>query len=270
VFSPVINEETLQRLQQLILDHLQNFKELFPGKNVIPKQHYQIHIPSMIRSLGPMIRSSCFTFESAHRYFKELAKNQSFKNLPLSLAKRHQFLECCNFGDANECPSSHPFLATEKQFLGLEEVSGEKLVYLQQKFKEFGLLPGFLLQSAHKATSVILHGTTYTKSAVLAVGASGNPPLPIFGEIHKIWIVGSYIYFETFLLETDRLDHVHQAYQVRKIVPDALHFVGSDGLVDHNVFHVKQDHFGRSYIAVKYDINDIMHEYLKGTNPLHN
>ena len=52
---------------------------------------------------------------------------------------------------------------------------------------------------------------------------------------------------------------------MRKIVPDGdalIHFVGSDSLADHNVFHVKQDHFGRSYITVKYDINDIMHEYL--------
>jgi hypothetical protein len=80
----------------------------------------------------------------------------------------------------------------------LEDVSGEKVVYLQQKLWEFGLLPGFLLQSAHKATYVVLHGTTYSKSAVLVVGASGNPPLPIFGELDKIWIVGSYIYFETF------------------------------------------------------------------------
>ena len=224
----------------------------------------------MIRSLGPMIRSSCCTFESAHRYFKELARKQSFKNLPLSLAKRHQFLECCNFGDANECPSSHPFVATEKQYVGLQEVSGEKLVDLQQTFKEFGLLPGFKLQRAHKATSVLLHGTTYTKLAVLAVGVSGDPPLLMFGELHKIWIVGSYIYFETFLLETDGLDHVQQAYQVRKIVLDALHLVASDSLLDYNVFHLKQDHFGKNYIAVKYDINDIMQEHLKGTNPLHN
>jgi hypothetical protein len=33
----------------------------------------------------------------------------------------------------NECPSSHPFFATEKLFVGLEDVSGEKVVYLQQK-----------------------------------------------------------------------------------------------------------------------------------------
>ena len=58
---------------------------------------------------------------------------------------------------------------------------------------------------------------------------------------------------------------------MRKIVPDGdalIHFVGSDSLVDHNVFHVKQDHFGRSYIAVKYDIND-MHEYLFKINNKH-
>ncbi len=47
---------------------------------------------------------------------------------------------------------------------------------------------------------------------------------------------------------------------------DALYLVASDALLDYNVFHVKQDHSGSSYIAVKYDIDDIMYEYLKGTN----
>ena len=186
------------------------------------------------------------------------------------MAKRHQYLECCNFGDANECPSSHPFFATEKQYVGLREVDAEKLAYLQQKCQEFGLLPRFVLTSARKANSVVLYGTTYTKSAVLAVGVSGDPPLPIFGVVQRIWVVGSYIYFETLLLETDGLDHVYQAYKVRHIDSDAVHFVASDNLLDYNVFHVKQDHIGNSYIAMKYNINDIMHEHLKGINPLHN
>ena len=57
------------------------------------------------------------------------------------------------------------------------------------------------------------------------------------------------------LLQTDGLDHVHQAYPVQKIVPYVLHFFPFESLLDYNVFHVKQDHHGISYIAVKYDIN---------------
>ena len=64
--------------------------------------------------LGPMVRSSCFSFESAHSYFKDLARKQNFKYLQLSLAKGHQFNECCNFGDSEENPSSHPLFSNEK------------------------------------------------------------------------------------------------------------------------------------------------------------
>lgn len=63
-----------------------------------------------------MIRSSCFSFEAAHKYFKQIARKQNFKNLKLSLAKRHQLLECSNFGDSKENPSSHPLFATENFF----------------------------------------------------------------------------------------------------------------------------------------------------------
>ncbi|XP_028415149.1 uncharacterized protein LOC114538196 [Dendronephthya gigantea] len=82
IFSPVITLPTINLLKMKIGQHLQNFKEHFPGLNIIPKQHYMIHIPSMIKHLGPLIRHSCFGFESAHNYFKELARKQNFKNLP--------------------------------------------------------------------------------------------------------------------------------------------------------------------------------------------
>ena len=89
-----------------------------------------------------MQRSSCFSFEAAHSYFKELGRKQNFKNFALSLPKRHQFLQCVNFGDAHKCPSSHPLFATENKFGVLRSVDKEKVTYLRQRFNCFGLLPG--------------------------------------------------------------------------------------------------------------------------------
>ena len=74
LFSPVVSEQTLRDLREKIERHLKQFKELFPEQNIIPKQHYTIHMPTMIKKLGPLIRYSCFNFESAHKYFKEIAK----------------------------------------------------------------------------------------------------------------------------------------------------------------------------------------------------
>ena len=76
---------------------------------------YTIHISSHARRLGPLIRASCFSFESAHNYFKELARKQNFKNLPVSLAKRHNKLECCNFINNHIAPNSRPLHSTKRK-----------------------------------------------------------------------------------------------------------------------------------------------------------
>ena len=106
VFSPVITLESVQCLKQMISEHLLKFTELFPDNNILPKHHYMIHIPTMIKNLGPLIRSSCFSFEAAHNFFKQLGRKQNFKNLIISLAKRHQLFDCASFGDIREIPST--------------------------------------------------------------------------------------------------------------------------------------------------------------------
>lgn len=51
LYSPIIKIESVQVLKQLIFEHLIKFKELFPDANITPKQHYMIHLPSMIINL---------------------------------------------------------------------------------------------------------------------------------------------------------------------------------------------------------------------------
>ena len=44
-----------------------------------------------------LIRALCFSFESTNNYSKDLSRKQKFKNLSVSLVRRHQKMECCNF-----------------------------------------------------------------------------------------------------------------------------------------------------------------------------
>ena len=44
VFAPVISIATVCRLKLLIENDLKLWKELFPDRNVTPKQHYMIHL----------------------------------------------------------------------------------------------------------------------------------------------------------------------------------------------------------------------------------
>lgn len=134
LFAPMIKSKSIELLKFLITDHLHEFTQLFPDVNIIPKQHYMIHLPTMILDLGPLIRSSCFVFESAHNYFKQLATKQNFKNLEVSLASRHQFLECTNFGDGSEDPNAHPLFSTERKLGVLKRFTPEQVTNLRLFF----------------------------------------------------------------------------------------------------------------------------------------
>jgi len=107
VLAPIISLQTILRLKSMIEQHLHQFKLLFPDANVIPKQHYMLHLPSQIISLGPLIRSMCMRFEAKHSYFKQWASKLNFKNVCKSLANHNQFLECCQ----NEIGIEHPIFA---------------------------------------------------------------------------------------------------------------------------------------------------------------
>ena len=112
-FSPVISEETIQELENSIEAHLNLFKELFPTVNITPKMHYMVHLPNQIRQLGPLVRHCCLRFEARHRYFKDLAPQQNFKNICLSLGERCQFDDCADCEIEN--PIQHPLFSTEKE-----------------------------------------------------------------------------------------------------------------------------------------------------------
>ena len=87
--SPVCKRETASRLAQLILDHHRNFLILFPDASVIPKMHYLIHLPSQMLMYGPLRHHWCMRYEAKHGFFKT-KKWKNFKNLPYSVATKHQ------------------------------------------------------------------------------------------------------------------------------------------------------------------------------------
>ncbi|CAF0906141.1 unnamed protein product [Didymodactylos carnosus] len=75
------------RFQSLMVNRLPN--------NVIPKVHFVTEYPCLIAMNGPPTGYDCDRFEGKHLYFKQLAiRSFSFKNPPLTLAKRHQLRQC--------------------------------------------------------------------------------------------------------------------------------------------------------------------------------
>ncbi|XP_048100473.1 uncharacterized protein LOC125295253 [Alosa alosa] len=94
ILSPSIKQSILHYLAIQIGHFLSLFSSLFPGK-VTPKLHYLIHYPRLIEKFGPLRHLWCMRFEGKHQYFKRLARNAfNFKNICLTLAKRHQLRQC--------------------------------------------------------------------------------------------------------------------------------------------------------------------------------
>ena len=268
IFSPVISLSTINLLKFLISEHLKNFKEHFPDVSILPKQHYMIHFPSMIKQLGPLIRHSCFAFESAHNYFKELAGKQNFKNLAKSLAERCQLKECGNFADVNEAARTHPLFASEKNFGPLSMATENARKTMRTKFDAFGLLPGIKLQHLYKVAWVICHWTKFKRGGITICNVDEEGALPVFGEIHQIWILNDYVYFEYMPLETLYFSERFQAYHVKYVADVDTKLCSYESLVDYNVFHSHEDNEGELYVPVKYDIVDLMEQHMEGKNPL--
>lgn len=91
IFVPVVSTGLAVYLKQLIIDHHRLFKELYPGKKLIPKHHFMVHYPSMMVQFGPLSRFWCMRFEAKHNPLKRQAHVVfNFKNVSKTLAYKNQ------------------------------------------------------------------------------------------------------------------------------------------------------------------------------------
>jgi len=131
IFAPVLSVQSVWTLKQMIELHLKQFKQLFPENNVIPKQHYMLHLPAQILSLGPLIRHMCMRFESKHSFFKQWSSKLNFKNVCKSLVNHNQLFECCQ----NEMGTEHPIFVHERELGPVSEVTN--MDYITEKTRDF-------------------------------------------------------------------------------------------------------------------------------------
>lgn len=93
VVAPFHTDETIAYLEAKIYGHRQRYLELFPQIKLQPKHHYLEHYPQMIRYFRPLIALWTMRFEAKHSFFKKVVRQTNcFKNIPHSLAIKHQFM----------------------------------------------------------------------------------------------------------------------------------------------------------------------------------
>ena len=257
VFSPVVSEASVQYLKDVIAEYLQSFGELFPENHLLPKHHYLVHIPNLITTCGPPVRSSCIRFEALHQFFKRIAQKMSFKNICLSIAIKYQEKICCDFVDEvgeNALYSSSHIQGPSRL---LSDIERDALI--QQ-----GLSPGTL----YSLNWLTIYGQKFVnKQAVVAVDVDISTELPLFGELEQIILNNGKFLFCCSLFETIRFHPDYLAYEVEKVVEKETVFYTPAELLDYNVYHMVESE-NQFFVTIKYSLIDIVTEHLRGQNPL--
>uniref|UniRef100_A0A336N055 CSON007801 protein n=1 Tax=Culicoides sonorensis TaxID=179676 RepID=A0A336N055_CULSO len=90
VYSSIILEEHIQKLDECIKFLLKTYKEVFL-KPLKPKAHFIQHYPEVIKKFGPLSALDTTAFERKHRFFTRIMeKHSSFKNVLKTCAVNHQ------------------------------------------------------------------------------------------------------------------------------------------------------------------------------------
>ena len=190
VTSPTLTEDGTATLKILITEHNQLFNELYPDLPFTPKMHYLTHLPNQISKFGPAKFHSCMRFEAKHGLFKGM-RWKNFKNLPKSVALRHQRWMCYM-----QCDSRH---GVSNNYLNTgDEVTIPHPVPLppeQIMRYEFILPEGEVFHTPQEATKVVINGFAYSPGTILVMDIDVASDVPVFAEITNILVDGLDKYF---------------------------------------------------------------------------
>ncbi|XP_039310773.1 uncharacterized protein LOC113005926 isoform X1 [Solenopsis invicta] len=91
VFIPIASPSQAPYLQDLVLEFVSSFKELFPNVALINKFHHLMHYWEYLLKSGPLKSIVCLRYEAKHSIFKKY-KSQccNFKNLSFSMIRLSQ------------------------------------------------------------------------------------------------------------------------------------------------------------------------------------
>jgi len=197
---PIVSVNTAAQIAQLVTTHHTMFTELYPKASVTPKMHYMIHLPDQLLKFGPLRHHWCMRFEAKHAFFKGFHL-RCFKNLPKSLAVKHQLWMChkqlgslgCrnrNFlydgdivGEGNNCAFSavYPDVATKfADLISPDEYCVTTVVYVTK--------------------SVKIHGLEFRAGCVI-VAKYDDTGMPEFALLHSICVLNDVKFFVVEKLE---------------------------------------------------------------------
>ena len=221
-FSHQVAYSSVINLKHLIKEHLTLFKKIYPNARILPKQHYLVHLPTQILMFGPLIRSWAMWFEAKHAYFKNMACTiKNFKNLPFSLAQRHQSMESAtSLQIDSESIDSGTIVSDDVTFGKGKLLLGHDQEYALNTITRFYELDksGCDTINVFHYNSVTVCGTqTQYKTGAnnFLITGLNDMDLPIFDEISKIWFVPNHKpFFAVTTMYTDSFCEELNAFEI--------------------------------------------------------
>lgn len=193
--STRFTEESLFFLDSKISEHRHLFQKVFPDEKLQPKHHYVEHYPQLIQTFGPL--SDLWTMQGKHKFFKKVVHHShNFKNIPLTLANRHQ-----------EMMAFH--LAATSFFKPSVEIHKVKSVMVSsfpENVQKWLNQTNSQLKTVLVASSVCINGIKYSADMVISVGSCAG--LPDFRQIAKIVDINTEIAFVCRLMTSWYDEHL--------------------------------------------------------------
>jgi len=178
VVAPVHSQESIAYLECKISEHRQRYQELFPDQRLLPKHHFLEHYPEMTKCVGPLVSLWTMRFEAKHSFFKQVVRHiNNFRNVSLSLAKKHQLMIAHHM----LCPDAENSSLDVVQISKVPiDVLNENVVNtVTQKYPE--------ITTVNLAQNVTVNGIKYKKGMIVVHGSCAG--LPEFAEITQLCII---------------------------------------------------------------------------------
>lgn len=235
-FSPTVPLVAIDKLEKLIYDHHILVKRYFG--HVLPKHHIMIHYPSVLRKMGPLVHLWCMRFEAKHGYFKDLVhKLKNFKNIPKTLAERHQILMCHSWNE--KILKIHLTLGPSKN-IAIKDSQFKKYIT-----EELDISDNFSITQ----TKYINYGFMYKPTFFICTSVDQNKPT--FQEILEIFLLDEIPFFIVKLWETVAFNEHLNSFLVRPLVD--INIINVQLLVYREPYEVKQAQGSLEfYIVPKY------------------
>lgn len=182
VFSPVVSVGLCVFLKQLVIDHHDLFKTLYPDRPLTPKHHFMTHYWRIMIKFGPLLKLWCMRFESKHGPLKRHAHVVcNFINISKTLAYKMQVQSMYNWKFGNPLIKKMTVSNSFAVMVG----SLKKCDLLIQNLNALGHDVS-TCSIIHVAHSVFYFGHTYRTGSVLVLKNYDLRGECLFGEIVHI------------------------------------------------------------------------------------